>query len=408
MEAKRRGARAVIVAQHPSGAEPMLAFGEGGGAEARIPALHASAELAEALLPGYAERVARLDAGETPAPSGEARTARVKADVVRARGTAQNVLGRVRGASSDATLVIGAHFDHLGHGGAGSLAPDAQGQIHNGADDNASGTAVVLELARCLMAGPRPQFDVVLALWSGEELGLLGSEHWARNPTCALEQVQANLNLDMVGRAESGRLSVLGAGSAKSFSTVLAEAGARAGLALEISLSGQGVGGSDHQTFLKREIPALHFFTGLHADYHRPSDDFERFEAAGAAKVAALVLDLVDDLARAGELAFVPPAKDAPSATPGGFRTRFGSIPDYFFDGAGLRLDGTSPGGPAEKAGLMRGDVIVGFGALEIGGMGDYMYALNAHKPGDVVAVRYLREGVEETCQVTLESNQVE
>jgi hypothetical protein len=409
MEAKRRGARAVIVAQHPTRNEPMLTFGEGGGAEARLPVVLVSAELAERLLPGYAERVAVLDAGEVPAAFGAVRTARVRADVVRERGTAHNVLARLPGAAPGPVLVVGAHFDHLGRGGAGSLAPGALGEIHNGADDNASGTAVVLELARCLAGGPPPAHDVVFALWSGEELGLLGSEHWARTPTLALDSVAANLNLDMVGRAESGRLAVLGAGSAAGFSLLLAEADARSPLALEISLSGQGVGGSDHQTFLKREIPALHFFTGLHADYHRPSDDSERFEAAGAARVAEVVLDVLAGLQRPGlALAFVPPAKEAPTASPGGFRTRFGSIPDYAYDGPGLRLDGTSPGGPAEKGGLLRGDVIVGFGAIEIGGMGDYMYALNAHKPGDVVSVRYLRAGVEETCQVTLESNQVE
>ena len=410
MEAKRRGAKAVLVAQHPTSSEPMLTFGEGGGAEAKIPALHANAALAERLLPDYAERVARLDQGDkTGATSaGETRVAHVKADVVREKGTAQNVLGRLRGADREHVLVIGAHFDHLGRGGAGSLAPKEQGQIHNGADDNASGTAAVLELARCLVGGPKLPYDVVFALWSGEELGLLGSEHWARNPTFPLESVRANLNLDMVGRGDSGKLSVLGAGSAAPFSTLLAAAGARAGLAPEISLSGQGIGGSDHQTFLKREIPALHFFTGLHADYHRPSDDYERFEAAGAARVTTLVLGLVDDVERAGALAFVPAPKEAAGATPGGFRTRFGSIPDYAYDGPGLRLDGTSPGGPAEKAGLLRGDVIVGFGSIDIGGMGDYMYALNAHKPGDVVVVRFLREGKEETAQVTLESSQVE
>ncbi len=409
MEAKRRGAKAVLVAQHPTRAEAMLAFGEGGGAEAKLPALHVDAALAERLLPGYAEEVARLDAGAAPGAPGEARRARVLADVVREKGTAHNVLGRLRGASSGRTLVIGAHYDHLGRGGAGSLAPDQQGEIHNGADDNASGTAVVLELGLCLAAGPRPAEDLVFALWSGEELGLLGSEHWARNPTVALGTVVANLNLDMVGRAESGKLAVLGAGSAGAFALILAQAGARTGMALDVSLSGQGVGGSDHQTFLKREIPALHFFTGLHPDYHRPSDDYERFEASGAARVAALALELVAELQQDGlALAFVPPSQEAPSATPGGFRTRFGSIPDYAYEGTGLRLDGTSPGGPAEKAGLLRGDVIVGFGAIEIGGMGDYMYALNAHKPGDVVTVRFLREGALETAQVTLESNQVE
>jgi hypothetical protein len=351
--------------------------------------------------------VARLDAGEAlPAP-GEARTARVKADVVRERGTAQNVLARLPGRDRTRTLVIGAHFDHLGRGGAGSLAPKEQGQIHNGADDNASGTATVLELARCLASGPQRACDLVFALWSGEELGLLGSEHWARSPTFPLADVRANLNLDMVGRANAGKLSVLGAGSAKEFSLLLASAGVRAGLTLAVSLSGQGVGGSDHQTFLKREIPALHFFSGLHADYHRPSDDFERFEADGAARVAGLVLALVDELAGA-ELAWVPPAKEEAGAGPGGFKTRFGSIPDYVFEGPGMRLDGTSPGGPAEKAGLLKGDVIVAVGDQKIEGLGDFMFMLNTHKPGDVLRVKFLRDGAEETCQVTLESSQVE
>jgi hypothetical protein len=409
MEAKKRGAKAVILAQHPSKDEPMLVFAEGGGAEAKIPALHVSAALAEKLLPGYAERVARLDAGEAMPAAGEPRTARGRADVVREKGTAHNVLGLLRGSSSDHVLVVGAHFDHLGHGGTGSLAPAGQqGEIHNGADDNASGTAAVLEIARCLAAGPRPACDVVFALWSGEELGLLGSEHWARSPTVSLERVAANLNLDMVGRAANGKLAVLGAGSAREFSLLLATAGPRAKLDLEVSLSGQGVGGSDHQTFLKREIPALHFFSGLHSDYHRPSDDYERFESEGAARVAALVLDLVDELADKGTLAYVPPAKEAAGATPGGFKTRFGSIPDYAFDGTGMRLDGTSPGGPAEKGGLLRGDVIVAVGDQKVDGLGDFMHVLNTHKPGDVVLVRYLREGAEETCRVTLESSQVE
>jgi hypothetical protein len=408
MEAKRRGARAVIVAQPPGHDDELLAFGEGGGAEARIPAFNVTALRAEELLPGYAERVARLDAGETSA-TGAARAASVVADVERERGSARNVLARVAGANPSRVVVIGAHFDHLGHGGPGSLAGvEQQGEVHNGADDNASGTAVVLELARILASGPQPACDVVLALWSGEELGLLGSEHWARNPTVPLDSVVANVNLDMVGRAESGKLAVLGAGSAREFSTLLATAGPRSGLELEVSLSGQGVGGSDHQTFLAREIPALHFFTGLHADYHRPSDDHERFEADGAARVTALVLDVLDDLCAAPELAFVAPPRSAAGATPGGFKTRLGTLPDYAFDGVGLRITGTSPGGPAEKAGLLGGDVILSLGVVEIEGMAEYMYALNAHKPGDVVTVRYLRDGVEETCQVTLESSQVE
>jgi len=407
MEAKRRGAKAVLLAQHPGTAEEMIAFGEGGGAEARIPALHLSAARAEELLPGYALRVGQLDAG-TPAEGVGERSVAVKADVLRASGTARNVLARVRGEDPTRVLVVGAHFDHLGRGGAGSLAPDEQGEIHNGADDNASGTAVVLELARCLAAGAPPRCDVVLALWSGEELGLLGSEHWARNPSFPLASVVANVNLDMVGRAESNPVAVLGAGSAAAFAPILAQAGPRAGFELSVSLSGQGVGGSDHQTFLKREIPALHVFTGLHADYHRPSDDHERFEAEGARKVTNLVLDLIDALPRQA-LAFVPaPKESTPGQAVGGFKTRFGSIPDYAFPGPGMRLDGTSPGGPAEKAGLLRGDILLAIGDTAVEGIGDFMFVLNTHKPGDVLTVRFLRDGAEERAQVTLESNQVE
>ncbi len=407
MEAKRRGALAVILAQHPGKDEPLLAFEEGGSAEARIPALHVSTALAEQICPGYAESVSALDRGEAAGRRLDRRVT-VTADVVREKGTARNVLGRIRGRNEGRAVVVGAHFDHLGRGGPGSLAPGQAGEIHNGADDNASGSATVLELARCLAAGPRPEGDVVLALWSGEELGLLGSEHWARNPTISLDGVLADLNLDMVGRAGSGKLSVLGAGSAQEFAGWLEQAGPRAGLELEVSLSGQGIGGSDHQTFLKREIPALHFFSGLHADYHRPSDDYERFEPEGARRVAALCLDLIEHIQSRSELVWVPPAKEEAAAPGGGFKTRFGSIPDYAYDGAGFRLDGTSPGGPAEKAGLLRGDVIVAVDDVKVDGMGDFMFVLNTHKPGDVVLVRFLREGAEESCRVTLESSQVE
>ena len=407
MEAKRRGAAAVIVAQHPEKQEPMLRFEEGGAAEARIPALHVSAALAERVLPGFAAAVAALDGGGAPS-AGEARTVALKSDVVREHGTAHNVLGRLPGRDAHKTLVIGAHMDHLGRGGPGSLSGGGQGQIHNGADDNASGTATVLEVARCLVAGPPPAGDVLYALWSGEELGLLGSEHWAEAPTVALADVVANVNLDMVGRADNGKLQVLGAGSAKPLAGYLSIAAPRAGLELEVSLSGQGVGGSDHQTFLNHEIPALHLFSGLHPDYHRPSDDHERFEADGARRVAVLVLSLVEQVQAGGALTWVAPPKGATEPVRGGFNTRFGSQPDYTYEGPGLRLGATSPGSPAEKAGLLRGDVIVGFGSLAIDGMADYMYALNAHKPGDVVVVRYLRDGVEETCRATLEGTQVE
>jgi aminopeptidase YwaD len=411
MEARQRGALGVVVAQHPGRDEAMLRFGEGGAQQARIPALLVSSAAAELLMPGYAEAVTGLDAGEAPAALQHAGlNVALRADVLREKGTATNVLGRLAGADSSRVIVIGAHFDHLGRGGDGSLAPEALGEVHNGADDNASGTATVLELARCLAAGPRPAQDVVVALWSGEELGLLGSEHWARNPTFPLEQVAFNVNLDMVGRAGAGKVSVLGAGSAGGFSGWLSHAGPLAGLELEVSLSGQGMGGSDHQTFLKRSIPALHFFSGIHSDYHRPSDDYERFEADGARRVAAIVLDVLAQAGRAAPatMTWQAPPEGEQKEVRGGFKTRFGSIPDYAFSGQGMRLDGTSAGGPAERAGLLRGDVITAMNDTAIEGVEDFMFVLNTHKPGDVMRVTYQRDGEEETCMVTLVSSQIE
>ena len=408
LEAKRRGAAGVVLLPHPSqSAEPLLRFDTGRDGKAGIPAVTVSVESAERLFPGYAAAVERLDAGERIALPSAAARATLLADVVRAFGVARNVLALLRGQDRGRVLVVGAHFDHLGRGGIGSLAPDAADEIHNGADDNASGTAVVLELARCL-APTRPECDVLFALWSGEELGLLGSTHWVEHPTVPLGDVVANLNLDMVGRAGGGALQVLGAGSAQGFARWVEEAAPAAGLRAQVDASGQGVGGSDHQTFLRRSIPALHLFTGIHGDYHRPSDDAERFEAEGAARVTDLVLALVERM-ESEEIAWVePPAPPPGQAQAGGFRTRFGSQPDYSYPGPGLRLAGTSPNSPAERAGLLPGDVVLTLDEVRVDSIYDLMYALNAHKPGDVVPVRFERDGAEQEVRVTLASPHLE
>ena len=408
MNAKRHGAVAVLVAPHPSlRDEPLPHFDHSHAAQAGIPALAISYDLATRLVPAFDGLVAQIDHGDAAATwSDEARALRVvaRADVVRSKGPAQNVLARLRGADSTRVVVVGAHYDHLGRGGDGSLAPGKYGEIHNGADDNASGTAAVLEMARLLAAGPRPGCDVVFALWSGEELGLLGSEHWAQNPTLELKGVVANLNLDMVGRAGNGSLAVLGVGSAAPFESWLLEAAPRAGLELKLSRSGQGVGGSDHQTFLKRKISALHFFTGVHSDYHKPSDDLAGFEAEGTAKVTALCVQLIERIGAAPRLAWVEP----PAPEQGGMRVGtpmrvwFGTVPDYSFEGPGLLLSGTSAGSPAEKAGMLAGDVLVKVGEIEIGTIQDFMYALQSYKAGDVVLAVYLRDGVRESVRVTL------
>ena len=412
MNAKRRGAAAVIVAPHPDSADEALpAFDPSRSAYANLPCLAVDLETAKALFPEYERAVRALDAAALsgagpPAQLPLSTRTSLHAAVERARGTATNVLALVRGTAGgddDRVVVVGAHFDHLGLGDAGSLAPEELGEVHNGADDNASGTAVVLELARELSLRP-PTHDVLLALWSGEELGLLGSEYWAEHPTVPLSRLRVNLNLDMVGRAGGNELQVLGAGSAARLAEWLERAGQASGLELEVALSGQGMGGSDHQSFLKRDVSALHFFSGIHTDYHRPSDDVERFEPEGAARVATLVHELLGPIQDASEWAFVaPPAPESQQGvTSGGFRARFGSIPSYTWDGVGVRIDGTSPDSPAEKAGLIAGDVLLGLGDVEIANIYDFVHALQTYKPGDTVRVRYERDGVLESTPVTL------
>jgi hypothetical protein len=408
MNAKRHGALAVLVAPHPSQRDEALPeFDHSRAAQAGIPALAVRYEVALRLLPEYEALVAAIDAdGANAGHADDTRAPRlaVHADVERGKGPAYNVVARLRGADSSRAVLVGAHYDHLGHGGEGSLSPGTHGEIHNGADDNASGTAAVIEIARLLAAQGKPECDVVFALWSGEELGLLGSEYWAQHPTLELGRVVAKLNLDMVGRAGKGSLAVLGVGSAEPFESWLNEAGPRSGLELELSRSGQGVGGSDHQTFLKRKIPSLHFFSGVHADYHKPSDDVERFEAEGTAKVVALCVELIARIQRAPRLAWVEP----PAPQQGGMRIGapmrvwFGTVPEYSYDGKGLLLSGTSAGSPAEKAGMLAGDVLIQVGDVKVETIQDFMYALQTYKAGDVVLAKFLRDGAEESARVTL------
>lgn len=236
-------------------------------------------------------------------------------------------------------------------------------------------------------------------------MGLLGSEYWANHPSVSLSLLNACLNLDMVGRAGDGSLQVMGAGSAREFERWMEPAGAFAGLDLSVQLSGSGIGGSDHMSFLRREIPALHLFSGLHSDYHAPSDDSDGFEPLGAARVTEFALDLLQRMQRAGDLAFVePPAGAERRAGMEDISVSFGSVPNYAFGGPGLLLDGTRPDGPARKAGLLRGDVLLEFGGIAIGDIHDFVYALSLHHPGQLVEVLLQRSDERLSLWVTLEA----
>jgi len=292
-------------------------------------------------------------------------------------------------------VVVGAHYDHLGRGGFGALDPDSTGRVHNGADDNASGTAALLEIARRL-GRQRPARTLVLIAFSAEELGALGSAYFVKHPlVAAVDSVYAMINLDMVGRLRHERLLALGAATAQEFPSLLDSLNAAAGH-FDLRASGDGWGPSDHASFFAAKRPVLHFFTDLHEDYHRSTDDWEKINAEGLARVAGFVSDLALALAdRPGPLTFVdaPP----PVAAPGGpgYGAYLGTIPDMSESPGGVRLTGVRAGSPAERAGLQAGDVITAIGAKIVANLYDMTDALRSHQPGDTVTITVRRGATE-------------
>jgi len=301
-------------------------------------------------------------------------------------------------------VVVGAHHDHLGLGTDASLAPDQLGTVHPGADDNASGVAVLLELARQMAAaGPSPR-TIVFAAFSGEEEGLLGSKLFVARGSAAGPAL-AMVNLDTVGRLGKGSILALGSGSADEWIHIVNGAGYVTGGQVKAVMTDPG--GSDQKSFLDAGVPAVQLFTGANADYHTPGDTADKIDADGLVSVAAVTREIVAYLAErdrpltshagAGAAMAV-----APAATSAAHRASLGGVPDYGASGPGVRLNGVTPGSPAEKAGLREGDVIVGIGDRGIETLQDYASALKAKAPGDVVTVRFRRDGKESSVEVAL------
>lgn len=298
-------------------------------------------------------------------------------------------------------IVIGAHIDHLGRSAVSALDPEARDAIRNGADDNASGTAAVLELARILGARP-PRRSVIFANFSGEELGLLGSQYFVEHSPVPIDSVVAMLNFDMVGRLRGDSLIVYGVATARELPALLDSA--NAGVGLRVHGIGDGFGSSDHSSFFARGMPVLHFFTNIHDDYHRASDDAGKINAAGAAKVVALAERVVRRIdARNSRLAFVRAAPAAVTQRGGGSQVYLGSIPDMAAgDSPGLRLTGVRAGSPADSAGLKAGDVVVELAGKPVTDLQSYSDALYANKPGDEIAVVVVRSGQRLTVKARL------
>lgn len=325
-------------------------------------------------------------------------------------GTAtRNVVAVLRGASPalrGQVVVVGAHYDHLGLGGFGALDPDSTGRVHNGADDNASGAAALLEIGR-LLAGrrPAPARTIVLVAFSGEELGTLGSSYFVQHSLPQpIDSLYAMLNLDMVGRIRNARLLALGAASAREFPALLDSLNTPP--RFDLHASGDGWGPSDHSVFFATRRPVLHFFTDLHDDYHRTTDDWEKLDVAGIARVAEYVADVAWALAnRPGPLTFVDaPRPQATTGGSGGYGAYLGTIPDMTGGGtpSGVRITGVRAGSPAEQAGLKAGDVLTAIGSKTIVNLFDMTEALRSHQPGDTVVIVMKRDGVEQRVTAVL------
>lgn len=317
----------------------------------------------------------------------------------------QNVAALLRGsdpALRGQVIVVGAHIDHLGRSTSGALDPDARDAIRNGADDNASGTAGVLELARLLTAHPTRR-SVLFANFSGEELGLLGSQYFVEHAPVPLDSMVAMLNFDMIGRLRGDSVVVYGVATATEMRTVLDSANARVGMA--VRGLGDGFGPSDHSSFFTKGVPVLHFFTNLHDDYHRATDDVERINAAGTARVVALAEQVIRQIdARNDRLTFVRAAgPPVASGARTGSNVYLGSIPDMAAgDAPGLRLTGVRAGSPADSAGLKAGDVVVSLDGKAVTDLQTYSDALYARQPGDTVDIVVLRAGARMTFKVKL------
>ena len=420
INARDRGAKAVILVngQRPDGGEDkLIEFGSTAGPDnAGIPMIQVKNAVVERWLRRSGKSLKLLqrdiDGKGEPQTAALADNFKLKltVDVERQQATVKNVAAYLPG-KTDEYVVIGAHYDHLGLGNESSLAPDKVGQVHHGADDNASGTAGLLELARKFSAQERGERGVLFLAFAGEEIGLLGSRHWVENPTRPLENAVAMLNMDMIGRISKNKVYVGGVGTAERFGPLVREV--TDGSNFEVDFSQSGYSASDHTSFTTKRIPVLFFFSGLHGDYHKPSDTWEKINSVQAVELLDIVASIASELregderpefSQAAEDSGNPHGGTAPSGSGGGgYGPYFGSIPDFAEVPDGVRFADIRPDSPADKGGIQAGDILTGWDDRKIQNLYDFTYALRDSKVGDVVTVKLLRDGKTVEAKVTLE-----
>lgn len=303
--------------------------------------------------------------------------------------TGSNVIGYIDN-GAPTTVVLGAHFDHLGYGEDGnSRYEKKEAAIHNGADDNASGTATLLALGSALKKSAARSNNYLLIAFSGEELGLYGSKHFVENPTIDLGSINYMINMDMVGRLNDSTKTVTigGYGTSPYWSSAINNTG-KGSFSVKIDSSGSGP--SDHTSFYRKDIPVLFYFTGLHTDYHKPSDDADRINYKGMVSILRHIQQLIEQTDKSGRLAFLK-TRETQTTTTARFSVSMGIMPDYTYSGTGVRADGVSEGRPAQKAGIRAGDIVLQIGEYKVGSMESYMQTLGKFKKGDQVKVIYQR-----------------
>ncbi len=420
--AKMHGAAGVILIndtpQHPGEPDQFEKFANADGPDdAGIPFVHVKADK---VAPWFAaagknlEQISQgIDRDLKPESFAFPDTLHVEeqVDVERIHKTVHNVAAYLPGETSE-YVVIGAHYDHLGLGGQFSLAPSMTGTIHPGADDNASGTAGVIELARWFAKQPKQKRGILFLAFAGEEEGLLGSAWWVAHPELPLNHAVAMLNMDMIGRVRNGKLYLGGSRTGKGLRPMLEKIAAKYPLTIDFS-EGPESGSSDHASFSAKQVPSLFFFSGLHSDYHKPSDTWDKIDSKDAAVVLQLVADVADTLREeSGRPEYI---KQAPqghgggdagpisSSSGSGYGPYFGSVPDFAEGIQDVKFADVTAGSPAYKAGLRPNDIMVEFDGKPIGNLYDFTYALRAKQPGDQVKVKVLRDGkpVEVTVGLT-------
>ncbi|MBS1574155.1 MAG: M28 family peptidase [Bacteroidetes bacterium] len=375
IEAQKKGATAFIV-YNTSAIDDKLHFEEKDRTETmKIPVLYVTKDPAKKY---FKDVAATLDI-------------KIKTSIGEKKRIGHNVAGYIDNNAAN-TVIIGAHFDHLGYGEDGSsLLRTGEHLIHNGADDNASGTAALIELARLLKNSKIRNTNFLFIAFSGEELGLFGSKYFVENPTINLQSVNYMINMDMVGRFSDSThaLTVGGYGTSPAWSNTIAASNPKSFFVVKVDSSGTGP--SDHTSFYRKDIPVLFFFTGLHSDYHRPTDDADKINYTGEYRVVRYINDIVTNLSKQNQKLAFTKTRETQTTSSARFSVTLGIMPDYTFTGTGVRCDGISEGKAAQKAGLQTGDIIVQLGGNNITSLENYMQALGKFKKGDKTKVKFKR-----------------